>query len=228
VIIVSLTMEVDTYPNGISKTVLVLCFLIYFFTGGYSLTLAIAGATFYFKNLAAGTQTDLCGYYTNATVAARLANTTQLCDVIYPIMWASSGVLGLMVLLAILFIVVKRCLQNDAWDPYAKNPHSEDLSVSEQLKMHFHDMRWTGKNFADALFIVFLLLFWLILIIPVFIRCANRYPIISCPGEIVLRVACGIIANLGSIGAIGLWVLLAFYPDALPDDNDNGEVYEKL
>jgi hypothetical protein len=219
----------DQYPNGISKVVLVLCFLIYFFTGGYSLTLAITGGVFYFKNLAAGTQTDLCGYYVNASVAARVANQTQLCDVIYPIMWASSGVLGLMVLLAVLFIVIKRLMQSDEWNPYDSiDASANDLSFSEQMKLHFHDMTWTTKNFYDVVFIVFLLLFWMILIIPVFIRCANRLPIMSCAGEIVLRVACGIIANLGSIGAIALWVLLAFYPDALPAENEGGEVYEKL
>jgi hypothetical protein len=210
------------YPNGISKTVLILIFIIYFFTGGYSISLAITGASFYLKYVDEGVPTDVCGYITNATIANELKDEIQVCDVIYPMMKAASCLIGAFLALGLLFVVVKRLTQSSEEPP---DINDENISFLDQLRYHFHDMGFVTNNCFDLLVLFFLVLFWIILAVPIFVRCANDERQMPCYGELLLRISTGVVSNLGSIGVIAGWIIVVFY-GAFSDKDP--ERYESL
>jgi hypothetical protein len=151
--------------------------------------LIIAAASFFLKSIIEDTSLSLCGE--NVTEV----NGTQSCDVIFPVMYVSYIIIGVFIFLALLYYFTLRCIEDFCSD--GTNYENSKLVCVK-------------KNNIDLFVIVATVFFWIILTAPVYVKCVLTDLITSCFLEIVFRVGCWLISNVGSVGILTLWVLFVF------------------
>lgn len=180
------------YPNRFSTVALYICVFIYFFTFAYSIALVIIAASFFIKSLAEGSPLSLCdANLTNTSYA----NDTVVCDVIYPVMYVSYIIIGVFALLAIFVYFALRC-------------HEDFLSDGEGYEQS--DLFCVKKNNIDLFVLIATAFFWIVLTAPVYVKCVLKEFVTNCNLEIVFRLGCWVISNVGSVGILTVWVLFVF------------------
>lgn len=180
------------YPNRFSTVALYICIFIYFFTFLYSISLVVIACAFFIKSLADNTPLSLCdANLTNTSYA----NDTTACDVIYPVMYVSYIIIGLFAFLAICVYFALRC-------------HEDFLSDGENYNES--DLACVKKNNIDIAVLLLTGFFWVVLTVPIYAKCVLKDFATNCSLEIVFRLGCWLISNVGSVTILTLWVLFVF------------------
>jgi hypothetical protein len=180
------------YPNRFSTIALYICVFIYFFTFFYSIALAVIAASFFIKSLAQGSSLSLCD--ANLTNTS-FVNDTTVCDVIYPVMYVSYIIIAIFAFLAIFVYFALRC-------------HEDFLSDGEGYGSS--DLFCVKKNNIDLIVLLATAFFWVVLTAPVYAKCVLKEFVTNCSLEIVFRLGCWVISNVGSVGILTVWVLFVF------------------